>query len=454
MSLHTEIIATLWNCSFCNTKANLGVYPDTGKQVRRCPKCGAPVPEPVKGKGVKGNPYYIPSESEQIKLKSDYAEKLAEAGPNWTCSSCRSAVSPLRKCCDNCGTKQDGKKVKFRKKKSNYKKKTSKKKTINTSKSSSRRKGLFKGYKVFLAIATIAVLFLFGRGVYLYQHYKLVTSQGEVTTTQWESNIETEKFAKFSKENWKSDGVPYGAYNIRESKKVKKHKKVADGREKVKVTKTRKVKHTRPITKTRTVNKANGTAVKETYTSKEIYYENEEYTVDEWKTKYKKEPVYATYVKYAVNKWSLAKTLKLTGTDCSPYWPVFKPKLRSPAQINDLRERKRYIAYWANVKENKNVKNGNDERRIFKLNLDSTSWLTVNTGDIINLSYFSNGELEKIYSPKEWQERLDNADSISEQEKNKWFYVWKKNAIIVGIVMTVISLFFLFLILFRWKLKK
>ena len=98
----------LWDCTYCGTKKIFGVDPKTERQIKYCPNCGAPVPAPILGKGVEGNPYYIPLDEEKIQLLSAHSKKLANSGKNWTCSSCGSSMSQLNNNCTSCGCGKNG----------------------------------------------------------------------------------------------------------------------------------------------------------------------------------------------------------------------------------------------------------------------------------------------------------------------------------------------------------
>jgi hypothetical protein len=112
----------------------------------------------------------------------------------------------------------------------------------------------------------------------------------EVQGHSWERTIEVQEFGPTRDGSWCSSR-PSDAYNLSRSRKVKSHKKVPDGEE----------------CKTRRVDNGNGS-----YSQKR-----------ECRTKYKKEPVYAAWCDYTVDRWHRDRVEEASGKglDPIPAWP-------------------------------------------------------------------------------------------------------------------------------------
>ncbi|MCK5535454.1 MAG: hypothetical protein KAI79_01440, partial [Bacteroidales bacterium] len=414
---------------------------DTGKQVRRCPNCGAPIPQPISGLPVERNPYYLPPKSEQIILQDEYAKKLAEAGPNWTCTSCDSSVSPLRNHCDSCGTGRNGEKppvkpevvinipketdrsqqFKKEEKSANKKEQSENHKQKQEKKQRKRKtqpkKPFFKRYKIAIIILTILTVIVAGRALYLKQFYKTTAELAQVNSLLWQRTIHMQEFKALRESKWANDKIPEDAYDKTESERIRSYESVPDGKEKIEITKYKKVTKYKTSTSTRIINNANGTATEETYTYSEPYTEEEPFTEYKYKTKYKEVPVYDTEINYTVNRWVVMNGVFTSGKDRNLFWPNFQFSEHSPVQFGDTREKFRTTEYFLFITEKGNKKSPELPPRTFTVRIDTSQWASTNIDDLLYLEYHKFGELKQVYTTKSWEFKQKNG---KENNSNLW----------------------------------
>ena len=272
----------LWDCEACGTAKLLGVTH------RFCPACGSP--QDPEGR-------YFPSDEDRVAV-----EDHVLVGRDRTCPACDTPNANEANNCMGCGCPLDGAEqvdtrtdivtaegesfagqtgadAKAAKREKRAAVQAAARAASTPEAKSSKGKWIAGG----AAAATgVGALLMMSSPVDL-----------EVDRHEWERTISVETFGPTRDSAW-CTSMPSDARGVSRSRKVKDHKKVPDGEE----------------CKTRRVDNGNGS-----YSQKR-----------ECKPKFRKEPIYADWCTYTVDRWHHDRTEAASGAalDPIPEWPVVK----------------------------------------------------------------------------------------------------------------------------------
>lgn len=250
----------LWDCPACGTEKLLGL------DHRHCPSCGHPQDADKR---------YYPPEGEEIAV-ADHPYH----GADRVCPACNTPTAAISHFCGSCGSPLD-EAAAARKKADDRPVEPPPAPPPPPPKSGGMGK---------LALGCVGLLMVALVGLCLVATFWKKEATATVAGHTWERSIEVEKESTVRESAWKED-LPSGARNARCSREQKGTEQVADGEE---CTVVRK-------------DKGDGTYDK----------------VNECKTKYRDEPVYAEKCSYEIDKWVTARTERAQGTSTSDKvgWP-------------------------------------------------------------------------------------------------------------------------------------
>jgi len=271
-----QIIEGRWDCSSCGRKMILGRY-------KHCPYCGKGRGEDVK--------FYVADPNDVV------AAETVEQGPDWMCEYCNSYNPDSAKFCANCGAER-GSKDYFDIQQEQAEKELEQQ---PMTRSAPRKKGGWIKWAA-IALALLAVVWFFGR-----PH----DSDAAVSAKSWQREIDIESFRWVDESDWE---LPEDAVLRSSREAVYTYRDVLDHYE----TRTRQVPETY-ISGYSTEYRDLGNGYFETYQvpQYDIRYRTEEYR----EPVYRKEPVYATWYDYSIQRWEFDRTLTAAGKEDTPYWP-------------------------------------------------------------------------------------------------------------------------------------
>jgi hypothetical protein len=254
----------LWDCPSCRTTGLLG------NSQRHCPVCGQ-AQNPAKR--------YFPEPGKEVE-----AQGHAFVGADWRCAYCDSPNSAAASFCCNCGAPKDGTKPVG---------------TIADPLEAAARPALASGMRsrrgLYAGLAALVLLLGGIAGLFFSKKETLA----QVTQSQWQREIEVERFAAVSDSAW-CDAMPAAAYAATRSQEVRSHRQVADGQE----------------CKEKRVDKGDGTFVKQ----------------QECSTRYREEPVYDMKCHFTIDRWHVVRKLKASGDSGQlPTWPTADAGLHQSA---------------------------------------------------------------------------------------------------------------------------
>lgn len=266
--LDTPVYEMFWDCAYCGAKKLLGVTH------RHCPSCGAAQNPDAR---------YFPAESEKVAVKDHIY-----FGADWACQSCQTPNSSRAEFCGNCGTPKDpSRKVTLaHQRPAPPPKKAPAAAPAAAADEPEPKKSGGKGcFFLGCAGAVIAALVLFCAVAMLWTRAETAT----ITSHTWARTIAVEEVQATRGESWCTE-TPSKAYDVRESRKEKETKKVADG---------------------------------ETCTTKNVDNGDGSFRQEEvCSPRYRDEPVYAQWCNYTIDKWAEITPLHAKGSGLSPEWPA------------------------------------------------------------------------------------------------------------------------------------
>ncbi len=293
-----------WDCLACGNIGNLG--PNL-----HCEKCGSPRPENVK--------FYMASE-EEVKDAKKIAQ--AKAGADWVCAFCNGQNHATSSNCNSCGASKidSEKKLKTRLYNNDNIPKSSKQNEFSNIKNSSKQQqDLAKGKAKISKKVIIGCLYLPASIIGLFALYFALAHifttpiNVEVVGSQWERNIEVERYLLLTENDW---SVPSGGKLISQHQAIHHYVKVQTGT----VTKTRNVQ-VKVGTETYVCGKrdlGNG-YFEDEYCTRDVY-ENRTETYEE--PVYREDPIYRTEYTYTIWRWKKTEPLKERGENFKAKWPI------------------------------------------------------------------------------------------------------------------------------------
>jgi Zn-finger in Ran binding protein and others len=348
-----------WDCPSCGRKRNRGA-------AKFCGGCGTP-----RGSEVK---FYLPGDAREVSAEE---AARAQAGPDWTCSYCGGDNPADAGFCSGCGATKDGKPrevVEYRGEAPGAPPETPPAPSPLAS-PAPKRSGLKKGCGIgcLSLLALISLVWFLGR-----------PRQAELTVAgfHWERAVQVEQRKTVEEGAWEG-AVPSGARVLGTAQKLHHVEKIQTGTQTRSRTVSERVQTGTEKVKVGTRDLGNG-YFEDVYEDRPVY-ENRSHEETYQEPVYRDREVFATWVRYQIDKWVPGREEKLARDDQTPEWPA--PRLGSGERAGARRELYQVI-----------FRGKDGKTHLFKAP-GETEWRRFESGRSYRARVWPNGEVERVEGP-------------------------------------------------------
>jgi hypothetical protein len=352
-----------WDCQYCGTTGILGRH-------QACSKCGRSRPA--------GTKFYLAEDEEVADQK--LVEKAA-IGPDWVCEFCSSSNPADVSVCQSCHAPREATSPEQQAKEYELGQaptagdmsldEPQPRPTAAETKKKAGAKGLPAALIgvaafLFLCICLVGAFFIFGGR----------DTSATVSGFQWERTVAVEAFGTVIEEDW---SIPEGGRELDRSREIRSYDQVLDHYE----TRERQVSEQVQVGERTYVcgQRDLGNGFFEDIQCSEPVYETQYSTETYQEPIYRQEPVYDTKYTYEIDKWSVSRTARATGSDHSPTWP-------DTNLSSDEREGERTESYTVIFTD----ENGEDHT----LELSFEEWRGYEAGQNVTLKFNALGDLSEV----------------------------------------------------------
>lgn len=326
-----------WKCPHCKSE-------NRGSSLE-CVKCGS-----QRGADVE---FYLPSGEPEV--TEAHKLKEAKAGPDWTCSFCRTDNRATESICSQCG---NGKSVgdKERPVVSEFvgdQEKLSRalrrldsvfpKVNFRLEIDPPMKKNETLSRTIYVSAALLAIASIVLLANYLLTYRAVVV---KVVSKDWTRTIQREEYRTLRESSW---GIPSGGRLVSQSTEIRSYRDVVDHYEE----RTRQVSYReRTGSVTRVTGHRNlGNGYFEDIKTTDPVYETRYRTESYREPIYRKEPVYDTRYVYDIERWIPLVPDKTNGVNSEPRWPVvIESQLYVQGVLRPIREAYRKQSYGLSLK--------------------------------------------------------------------------------------------------------